>query len=280
MGDQTAEFVTKIFGGDKSFYEILDVEKTASEDEIKRAYRKLALVHHPDRSGGDTEKFKALSIVHSILSDSTKRSIYDSTGEVENDETCEDFANWYDYFRTLFPKLTVSKIEEFSASYKGSSEEKEDLIEAFQRFKGDMKKVMEVTMFAEDGEEERLCITIDALIAAGDLTTTSKYEAFKSKLSFASSSSGKTKKKKMATKSESNMDDLAAMILANRQSSGAGMFGSIMAKYGGGNLDEPDIPDDAFEATKKRVVGSSSSSSNTGGSKSSNKGGAKASRKS
>lgn len=267
MTDQTTEFVRRVFGTDTSFYDVLGVDKGAGADEIKRAYRKLALVHHPDRSGGDTEKFKALSIVHSVLSDPGKRSLYDSTGEAGTDDTSEDFANWYDYFRTLFPKLTVAKIEEFSRSYKGSAEEKEDLTEAYGRFKGDMKKVMEVVMFAEEGEEERLCTAIDGLIAAGELASTKKYENFKKTVAD-TAAKGKKKTNQKRKKDEPSLDDLAAMIQANRQRT-ASSFGSMLAKYGGADGEE-DLPDEAaFQTAQARLAGGSSSS----------KGGRKASRK-
>ena len=254
-----AAFVREVFG-DKSFYEILGVETTADENALKKAYRKLALVYHPDRSGGDTEKFKALSIVHSILSDTTKRAIYDSTGEVETNDTSEDFANFYDYFRTLFPKLTVTKIEEFSKTYQGSTEEKEDLTEAYIRYKGDMKKVMEVVMFAEAGEELRLCETIDALISEGILTSTKAYQSFKNKLVTAS---GKPKKAKTKSKGkDNNMEDLAAAIIAKNKSN-AGGFGALFAKYGGGEEEDNDISDDAFENTRKRLLDERNSSSSS-----------------
>ena len=270
MTDQTVEFVSRIFGADRSFYDVLGVDKAAGAEEIKRAYRKLALVHHPDRSGGDTEKFKALSIVHSVLSDPAKRSLYDSTGEAGADDTSEDFANWYDYFRTLFPKLTVAKIEEFSQSYKGSAEEKEDLLEAYGRFKGDMKKVMEVVMFAEDGEEGRLCATIDGLIAAGELASTKKYESFKKTVADDAAQGKKKKAGQKRKADEPSMDDLAALIQANRQRA-AGGFGALMAKYGGAADDDP-LDDAAFQAAQGRLGGGSSSSS-------SSKGGRKAAKK-
>ena len=74
-----SEQVKKVFGNDCSLYSILGIEKSASTDEIKKAYRKKALIMHPDK-GGDPEKFQALSAVHAILSDETKRKIYDQTG--------------------------------------------------------------------------------------------------------------------------------------------------------------------------------------------------------
>lgn len=62
------------------FYKALGVEKSASESEIKKAYRKLAVVHHPDK-GGDPEKFKEITRAYEVLSDSEKRSRYDKFGE-------------------------------------------------------------------------------------------------------------------------------------------------------------------------------------------------------
>lgn len=58
-------------------YEILGVEKTASAEEIKKAYRKKASLHHPDK-GGDTEKFKEIQVAYDTISDIQKRQRYDA----------------------------------------------------------------------------------------------------------------------------------------------------------------------------------------------------------
>ena len=65
---------------DKDLYEILGVSKQASENEIKKAYRKLAMKHHPDQNKGDKDaekKFKEISASYEILKDPEKRSAYD-----------------------------------------------------------------------------------------------------------------------------------------------------------------------------------------------------------
>ncbi|OHA79920.1 MAG: molecular chaperone DnaJ [Candidatus Yonathbacteria bacterium RIFCSPHIGHO2_01_FULL_44_41] len=63
----------------KDYYKTLGVEKSASQDEIKKAFRKLAHQHHPDK-GGDEKKFKEASEAYQVLSDEKKRSEYDTYG--------------------------------------------------------------------------------------------------------------------------------------------------------------------------------------------------------
>lgn len=72
----------------RDFYEVLGVEKSSSQDEIARAYRKLALKYHPDSNQGDTEaihKFKEAAEAYEVLSDEQKRARYDRFGHAGND---------------------------------------------------------------------------------------------------------------------------------------------------------------------------------------------------
>lgn len=69
---------------DLDYYQILGVERTASEDEIKRAYKKMAIKYHPDRNPGDKEaeeKFKQAAEAYDVLRDPEKRSRYDQFGK-------------------------------------------------------------------------------------------------------------------------------------------------------------------------------------------------------
>lgn len=61
-----------------NFYEVLGVEKNATQEEIKKAFKKLSKKHHPDVEGGDTEKFKEINEAYQTLSDESKRFAYDN----------------------------------------------------------------------------------------------------------------------------------------------------------------------------------------------------------
>lgn len=68
-----------------SLYQILEIPKTATPEEIKRTYRKLALKYHPDKNPNNPEaadKFKEINRAHAILTDLTKRNIYDNYGSL------------------------------------------------------------------------------------------------------------------------------------------------------------------------------------------------------
>jgi curved DNA-binding protein len=73
----------------KDYYKILGVERSASEDDIRKAYRKLAMKYHPDRNPNDKqaeERFKEINEAYQVLSDTTKRAHYDRLGS--------DYSNW------------------------------------------------------------------------------------------------------------------------------------------------------------------------------------------
>ena len=66
----------------RDYYEVLGVSKSASKEDIKKAFHKLAHKYHPDKGSGDADKFKEVSEAYSILSDEKKRAEYDSYGRV------------------------------------------------------------------------------------------------------------------------------------------------------------------------------------------------------
>ena len=97
-----------------NYYKLLDIDKNASEQEIKKAYRKLAVKCHPDR-GGNEEEFKNISKAYQTLSDKNKRKIYDLTGSID-----EEFDNNFDafnLFNNFFQKMTSDLPSNFSSNF-------------------------------------------------------------------------------------------------------------------------------------------------------------------
>ena len=95
----------------RDYYEILEVPRTATEEEIKKAYRKVALKFHPDRNPGDAtaeQKFKDASEAYSVLSDKVKRAQYDQFGHVPEGAGAEGpgfgggFGGFSDIFGDIF----------------------------------------------------------------------------------------------------------------------------------------------------------------------------------
>jgi curved DNA-binding protein len=100
----------------KDYYNLLGVPKTATQKDIKSAFRKLAAKHHPDKNPGDKkaeEKFKEINEAYTVLSDEEKRKFYDQYGSTDGrppfagggyqgNVNPEDFAGFSDFFQGLF----------------------------------------------------------------------------------------------------------------------------------------------------------------------------------
>ncbi|KAF2674829.1 DnaJ-domain-containing protein [Microthyrium microscopicum] len=142
-------------------YRVLDLEKDATADQIKSAYRKAALKNHPDKVAESEKdeahtKFQEIAFAYAILSDPRRRSRYDTTGRTTESLSVEDDDfNWSDFFRAQFKEvITTEAIEQFKKEYQGSEEEKLAVIEAYVNGEGDMDALFEHVMLSNPLEDE------------------------------------------------------------------------------------------------------------------------------
>ncbi|KAF3660622.1 Chaperone protein dnaJ 6 [Capsicum annuum] len=241
---------------EKSLYEILGVETTASQQEIKKAYYKLALRLHPDKNPDDEEakeKFQQLQKVISILGDEEKRALYDQTGCVDDDDLAGDVENLKEFFRAMHPKITEADIEKFEANYRGSELERTDLIDLYKKYKGKMTRLF-CSMICSDTklDSHRFKDILDEAIAAGEIKSTKAYEKWAKEVSETKPPTSPLRRRQKAKKES---EDLYA-IISQRQNERRGkmnsMFSSLVNKYGGDpSATEPS--EEEFEAARRKV---------------------------
>jgi len=152
----------------------------------------------PEEKENATEKFKTLGQVYSILSDTEKRKLYDETGSVDGEDMLK---NWEDYWRLLFKKVSKEDIIEFEKKYKGSEEEAMDIKQIYNRFKGDMNKIMNSVLCATIDDEPRIKEILQKMINSGEVKS---FKAFTSE----------TKKKQDARNRKANREAQMAEKLA------------------------------------------------------------------
>ena len=233
--------------GTTDLYQVLGVEKTASSGQIKKAYHKMSLQVHPDRVGETerescTRKFQCVGAVYAVLSDQERRGLYDETGEVEDemDPLKDTDKDWEEYWRFLFPKVTLNDIEKFEKEYRGSEEEREDLKKAYIEAEGEMGQVIDSVMCAREEDEERFREILSDMIRIKEVK---KFKAFGK----VSKEEKENRKRAAAAEAEeadaaakelglgAGEDSLRAMILArqgNRAAGAASFLDGLAEKYG------------------------------------------------
>ncbi|XP_042513715.1 chaperone protein dnaJ 6-like isoform X1 [Macadamia integrifolia] len=257
---QTQEDANQCSTKQKSLYEILGVESTASQQEIKKAYYKLALRLHPDKNPDDEEakeKFQQLQKVMSILGDEEKRSLYDQTGCVDDADLVGDVAqNLQEYFRTMYNEVTEADIEEFEANYRGSDSEVKDLKDLYQKYKGKMNRLF-CSMLCSDPmlDSHRFKDILDAAIAAEELKETKAYRRWAQKISETPPPTNPLKRRRENRSKKESGADLLAVITqrrSQRKEQFDSMFSSLVARYNGGPSN-PEPTEEEFEAARERV---------------------------
>jgi len=208
-------------------YEILGIDKSASETEIKKAYRVRALQCHPDKNPSEEAKvnFQKLVTAYNILKDPESRKLYDESGFIEG----EGFDRAADFFRTKFGRISEQDIFDFEKKYKKSIEEIEDVKTYYLQNNGDISKLLEWIPLSEPDEVERFIAIADNLIRTKELPETA---AHKSSIPKLRKNAEKMKKEqaKFNKENDNSMADLALAIQERRMKSSE-FFDSLISKY-------------------------------------------------
>ena len=265
-------------------YKVLGIEKSATPDDVKSAYRKAALKHHPDKASPElreeaNKKFQEIALAYAILSDERRRRRYDTTGNTtESLDLDDDDFNWADYFREQTAAMVDGNtIDQIKQEYQGSQEEKDDVLAAYEEFEGDMDALYEQIMCSNVlDDDERFRTIIDEAIKEGSAESYKKYskESKSSKkqridkakreadeaMELAEELGVKDKlfgngKAKGGKKKGGDEDALAALIQQRQKGRAANFFDDLEAKYGGGKQgkrkdNEP--PEEAFQKNAKK----------------------------
>ncbi|XP_023177926.2 J domain-containing protein CG6693 [Drosophila hydei] len=168
----TLELCEKYFAT-RDVYKLMGIAKDAKEKDIKKAYHKLSLLVHPDRvpdaqKDESTEKFKVLSKIYQVLTDTQKRAIYDEQGIIDDDDEGK-LTNWLDLWSKIFKPLSEEDISNYEKEYVGSDLERTDIKKAYLGGKGCINYIMNHVPFMKVEDEPRFKEIVASMIAANDV---------------------------------------------------------------------------------------------------------------
>ena len=232
-----------------NLYSLLGVEKTATNAEIKKAYRRLVFVYHPDKNKTDPDagsKFANITRAYKILSNPDSRRIYDETGDYDDeDEGKINIAETLNYFRKIY---SPKDIESFHDKYINSKDEEEDLINFYNSNGGDIKKILEWIPYSTNDDVQRYIKIYEKLFKKKTLTKTKKFDETKNKVELLKEDAEEAKQ------AEKEMDNLTKAIIGNkRKRNFSNYLDNLKERYAKDEEDDGEIDDAEFEKIKNTM---------------------------
>ena len=232
-----------------NLYSLLGVEKTATNAEIKKAYRRLVFVYHPDKNKTDPDagsKFANITRAYKILSNPDSRRIYDETGDYDDeDEGKINIAETLNYFRKIY---STKDIESFHDKYINSKDEEEDLINFYNSNGGDIKKILEWIPYSTNDDVQRYIKIYEKLFKKKTLTKTKKFDETKNKVELLKEDAEEAKQ------AEKEMDNLTKAIIGNkRKRNFSNYLDNLKERYAKDEEDDGEIDDAEFEKIKSTM---------------------------
>jgi DnaJ family protein C protein 9 len=232
-----------------NLYSLLGVEKTATNAEIKKAYRRLVFLYHPDKNKTDPNagaKFANITKAYKILSNPESRRIYDETGDYDDeDEGKINIQETLNYFRKIY---SPKDIESFEKKYINSKDEEEDLINFYKSNDGDIRKILEWIPFSKNEDVERYIKIYEKLFKKKTLNKNKKFEESKNKVQLIKIDAEEAKE------AEKEMDILTKAIVGKKRKRNYNEYlDNLKERYAKDEDDEGEIDDAEFEKIKSTL---------------------------
>ncbi|GAA5859017.1 hypothetical protein JCM1840_003713 [Sporobolomyces johnsonii] len=253
-----------------SLYSVLDVPPTATPEDLKKAYRRLSLLYHPDKlsslssSSSEQEqdlaaatlRFQQIGFAYSVLKDAARRERYDATGSTAqgSGEGAKTEAEWRDYFRELWTgEVSAESIDEFAKKYQGSDEETADVLAAYESSSGDLDVILSSIMCSTVADEDRFVALIDSAISSGSLEATTTWKKHRK------DTKAKEGRRRKADKEAKEAEKLARELgvhekLFGEDAKGKGKGKGMGKGKGKGKENDDDDDDDGDEAALKALI--------------------------
>ena len=246
--DENEDLVEEKNNG-QDLYSLLGVQKTATNTEIRKAYRRLVFLCHPDKNKNDpnaSSKFANISRAYKILYNPESRRIYDETGEYDEENQGEiNISDTLTYFRKIY---SPKDIESFEKKYVGSKEEEEDLINFYNENGGDMKKILEWIPFSKNEDVERYMKIYEKLFKKKTLKKNKKFEDSKDNVKLLKEDAEEAKE------ANETLDKLTKQIIGKKRNRNCDEYlDKLKNKYAKDEEDNGEIDEEEFQKISKKL---------------------------
>lgn len=165
------------------YYQLLGLQREheCKSSDIRRAYYLMALKHHPDRMGSrssdeiieSTTLFKRIGRAYEVLGDQNLKMLYDQNGGFDPEDIVSVGSRHY---ADLFDVVTTAHLDTFQSVYKGSAEEREDVLRSYSIRKGEISKIVDDVFFASVHDEDRFIALIQEAINSKEIESLPGFE--------------------------------------------------------------------------------------------------------
>ena len=233
----------------QDLYTLLGVQKSATPSEIRKAYRRLVFLCHPDKNKTDPDassKFANISRAYKILSNAESRKIYDETGEYDEENQGEiNITETLTYFRKIY---SPKDIDNFGKKYIGSKDEEEDLINFYNENGGDIKKILEWIPFSKNEDVDRYIKIYEKLFKKKTLKKNKKFEDSKDNVKLIKED------KEEAKEASETLDKLTKQITGKKRKRNCNEYlENLKNKYAKDEEDNGEMDEEEFQKISKSL---------------------------